>query len=194
LVSITVSTTVYRLPSWHRIWANACSRNQEFISYREGSFSAALYARHSGLVINLELGESTTKSDLFLLARLPASLFDLSISLPSRFLAFIIIFTNGSKLRIYRNLNSVYDYPTFIFSFLRLIAYNWSCYLHFVDKKSHEFLTLLYIFNITSALFTFWYYFLIVSLFFHFWQYSMVSNLILIFYVIWLMLTVFIIW
>ncbi|EGI66209.1 hypothetical protein G5I_05327 [Acromyrmex echinatior] len=43
----------------------------------KGSLSAVLYARHSGLVINLELGESTTESDLSLFARSSTSSFDL---------------------------------------------------------------------------------------------------------------------
>ncbi|KYN13964.1 hypothetical protein ALC57_13840 [Trachymyrmex cornetzi] len=51
------------------------------------SLSAVLYARHSGLVINLELGEST-ESDLFLFARSSTSSFDLGISLLYSLLVF----------------------------------------------------------------------------------------------------------
>lgn len=49
--------------------------NQELISCRKGSFSLVLYARHSGLVINSELGGSTTESDALRCRILPFSLF-----------------------------------------------------------------------------------------------------------------------
>lgn len=40
------------------------SCNQDLISCRKGSFSSALYARHSGLVIKLELGGSATGTNI----------------------------------------------------------------------------------------------------------------------------------
>ncbi|KYM97494.1 hypothetical protein ALC62_11787 [Cyphomyrmex costatus] len=81
-------TTRLRLPLFHGSPAKAERRRRRRsrgVQHCKAArnVSAVLYARHSGLVINLELGGSTTESDLSPLACSSASSFDLDISLLS---------------------------------------------------------------------------------------------------------------